>query len=165
MNQLNLYSHSWFLQIEQCKDSCVYTDNLVYVLNSIRIQDKDWDRTMTFWNSQQHKTTNASCSQVLFATLLATRLNQFWILGLGIISLKLWISGVSKNQPSSKVLLWISLDMGGHWYRPTQLWQLWMWAGWECENINKTTLSNASFCSHSAFAHPSTKLILGCFQK
>ena len=45
------------------------------------------------------------------------------------ISLQLWISVGSKNQPSSKVLLWISLDMGRHRYRPTQLWQLWMLAG------------------------------------
>ena len=70
------------------------------------------------------------------------------------ISLQVWISVGSKNQPSSKVLLWISLDMGRHRYRPTQLWQLWMLAGQrEYQQNNCCEMSFKPF-AHILQAHP-----------
>ena len=170
MNQPDSYSQSWFLQTEQCKDSCVYSAYLVYVCPEFR-QDSGqrWDRTIVWhseilWNSQQHTKQQLIISFLCQSALSLCACNivghpSELILTLGsrdhYISLQLWISVGSKNQPSSKVLLWISLDMGRHRYRPAQVD-----AGRPARISAKQLLWNElKPFAHILQAHPSTKLI------
>lgn len=57
------------------------------------------------------------------------------------------------------MLLWISLDMGRHRYRPTQLWQVWMLAGQRELSAKQLLWNEFKPFAHILQAHPSTKLI------